>query len=64
MEPSLVLQISAFLVAQIITAGGVYAAIRADLARLHERATAAKESADQAHHRIDSLLNHPQRGAT
>ena len=34
----------------------VYAAIRADLARLHERASMAKESADKAHDRIDSLL--------
>ena len=34
----------------------VYAAIRADLARLNERATAAKNSADKAHDRIDSLL--------
>lgn len=34
----------------------VYGAIRADLARLHERASSAKESADKAHDRIDSLL--------
>jgi hypothetical protein len=37
-------------------AASVYAAIRADLARLHERATSAKDSADKAHDRIDSLL--------
>lgn len=55
-EPSLLWQIGAFVVAQLLTAGGVYAAIRADLARIHERATNAKESADQAHHRIDQLL--------
>lgn len=37
-------------------AAGVYAAIRADLARLHERATMALASADKAHERIDSML--------
>lgn len=38
---------------------GSYAAIRADLARLHERATQAQTSAGEAHKRIDSLLkNH------
>ena len=34
---------------------GVYAAIRADLARLHERATIALDSAKSAHERIDNL---------
>lgn len=34
---------------------GSYAAIRADLARLHERATHALETADKAHTRIDNL---------
>ena len=34
---------------------GVYAAIRADLARLHERASNALDSAQRAHDRIDSL---------
>jgi len=36
-------------------AAGVYAAIRADLARLHERASIALASAEQAHRRIDSF---------
>lgn len=35
---------------------GVYAGIRADLARLNERATNALESARQAHARIDGVL--------
>ena len=35
---------------------GAYAAIRADLARLHERATGAAQRADQAHARIDQML--------
>lgn len=47
-------------VLQIIVAGGsafgMYAAIRADLARLHERATSAQESAKEAHQRIDKML--------
>lgn len=45
--------------AQVLTAGagaaGVYAAIRADLARLHERATQALATAEKAHARIDSF---------
>ena len=45
---------------QLLTAGagaaGVYAAIRADLARLHEKATQAGKSADEAHQRIDDIL--------
>lgn len=44
---------------QVLTAGagaaGMYAAIRSDLARLHERATQALASADKAHSRIDQL---------
>lgn len=46
---------------QLITAAGgaasVYAAIRADLARLHEKAENAARSADKAHGRIDAILN-------
>lgn len=34
---------------------GAYAAIRADLATLHERATNAANAAAEAHRRIDSL---------
>ena len=37
-------------------AAGVYAGIRADLAKLHERASAARDSAAAAHARLDSLL--------
>lgn len=47
---------------QIITAGslagGAYAAIRADLARLHERVNQAKAAAEEAHRRLDQLFNH------
>lgn len=41
----------------LASSAGVYAGIRADLARLHERANHAKDSAEQAHKRIDTLLN-------
>ena len=34
----------------------VYAAIKSDLAAMHERATIALASADKAHDRIDTLL--------
>ena len=34
----------------------VYAAIKSDLAAMHERATIALASADKAHDRIDNLL--------
>lgn len=37
-------------------AGGAYAAIRSDIARLTERATVAAESAKEAHQRIDEIL--------
>lgn len=47
---------------QLLSAGAgaaaVYAGIRADLARLHEKAEAAVKAADKAHERIDTLLNH------
>ena len=43
------------LIPQAAGAAAIYAGIRADLARIHERATHALESADKAHSRIDSL---------
>lgn len=40
----------------LLAAGaGAYAAVRADLARVHERASQALESANKAHSRIDNL---------
>ena len=41
----------------LCSGAGVYAAIRADLARLHERTQNASESAATAHTRIDAILN-------
>jgi hypothetical protein len=40
----------------IAGAGGVYAAIRADLARLNEVARQAAQSATEAHARIDACM--------
>ena len=52
---------------QLLTAGAgaasVYAAIRADLARLHEKADHASAAATRAHARIDEVLNHHNRRA-
>lgn len=50
--PEFVLQ----LVLALGSAYAVYAGIKEDLAKLHERATTAKESADKAHTRIDEIL--------
>jgi hypothetical protein len=41
---------------QLATAAGVYAAIRADLAKAIERATTAHDAARLAHERIDHLM--------
>jgi hypothetical protein len=41
---------------QVATAAGVYAAIRADLAKAIERATSAHDAARLAHERIDHLM--------
>lgn len=47
---------------QLLAAGAgaasVYAAIRSDLARLHEKAEGAARAADKAHDRIDQFINH------
>lgn len=43
------------LLPQAALAAGVYAGIRSDLARLHERASHALSAAEKAHSRIDSL---------
>ena len=41
----------------IFSAGvGVYAAIRGDIAKLHERSTIALATANKAHARIDEIL--------
>lgn len=52
LEPQFILQV---LVA-MASGAGAYTAIRADLARMHERLDHTKESADQAHKRIDQMM--------
>lgn len=50
----------AFMLQVLIALGsgaGCYAAIRADLARLHERAHNAQQAAEKAHRRIDAILS-------
>ena len=51
LSPEFVLQI----VLAFGAAGAMYAAIRGDLATLHERTKNTKEVADKAHERIDEL---------
>lgn len=49
-----------FIVQVLVAIGGIgatYAAIRGDLAKLHERTINTQKSADRAHSRIDSLLH-------
>lgn len=46
-----------FLVGQLVTAGGTYAAIRADLREALVTATAAAYQAEKAHARIDGIIN-------
>jgi hypothetical protein len=44
-----------FVVAQLVTAGGTYAAIRADLREALVTAVHAEKRAEQAHDRLDRL---------
>lgn len=50
------IQILGLVLPVIGAAGGVYAAIKGDLAKLHERSTIALVTANKAHERIDNLL--------
>lgn len=42
------------------TGATIYAAIRADIATLHERSSNALDTARRAHERIDQFNNHQQ----
>lgn len=46
-----------WIIGQIVVAAAIWGGIRADLRGLHERVKLAKESADKAHERIDSILH-------
>lgn len=50
--PEWVLQLAGYAVG----AAAVYAGIRADLARLHERVESAREAASAAHRRLDDWI--------
>lgn len=40
----------------LLSAGAVYGGIRSDLKAMHEKISSAKESAGEAHKRLDSIL--------
>ena len=50
------LQLFAEALVLVCACATTYAAIRADLARLHEKATNAEKAAADAHRRIDGLM--------
>ena len=51
-----VISLALVIAAQLIGAGVVYGAIRADLKNLHGRLSAVEADSDKAHSRIDTLL--------
>lgn len=60
--PEWVWQIVGVVVTGGFTAAGVYAAIRADLAAIREKAHNAHEAAQHAHGRIDRILEGHRHG--
>jgi hypothetical protein len=52
MDNAFVLQV----VTVIATAGAMYGAIRGDIKALHEKATRAQKTGDEAHRRLDAHL--------
>lgn len=54
------LEVAVELLLAIATGFGVYAAIRADLARLHERSDQAIKHAELANNRLDNHLENHQ----
>lgn len=46
----------------LASGGSVYAAIRADLATLHERTSSASKSIERAHQRLDEHIDQHQIG--
>lgn len=45
-----------FIIGQLITGAAIWGGIRSDIKALHEKAATAKDAADKAHERIDTLL--------
>jgi hypothetical protein len=54
--PDWMLQVVTIAIGGATSGAAIYAAIRADLARLHEKAEHAIKSATEAHARIDGML--------
>lgn len=54
--PDWFIQVVTIAIGGAMSGAGIYAAIRADLARLHEKAEHAIKSATEAHARIDGML--------
>ena len=52
MEPSLILQLLGF----GLMAASVYGGIRSDIKAIHEKLNDVKEASDEAHKRIDNIL--------
>lgn len=53
MSPDLIAQVLYALVA----GGAVYGGIRADIKAMHERISAAQRAADEAHRRLDTIID-------
>lgn len=47
--------VAAIIISQIFGAGAAYAAIKGDITRAHDKATAAHDTAKSAHQRIDDV---------
>lgn len=45
-----------FLIGQLIVGAGIWGGIRADIRNMHDQIRAAKEVAEHAHDRIDSIM--------
>lgn len=56
--PDWAVQVVAMVLTGVVTAGGVYAAIRADIAYMRAKVEQAADSAAEAHRRIDGFFQH------
>ena len=45
-----------FLLGQLLVAAGIWGGIRADIRNMHDKIKDAKDTADEAHERIDNIL--------
>ena len=54
-SPEFIYQLIISIISACAVGGGIYAGVKQDLGKLHERASTAKETADAAHRRIDDF---------